>query len=175
MSKLVVNCLGEVFVDDELILGSATQKDIDSVGGDHMVWFRREADRRMTPKHAATTKLVWAMQEKLDQEGDGTVRVAYWNDALRVYSEQPTFSDDTARIAALYAAATKAGANVTVNYEEPYLDHGWKPDGRGNMVEFFGENHGRLERELDLHIPVFDETEENVLAAVKALTEALAT
>ena len=171
MSKLVINTLGEVFVDDEPTISSATQKDID----DHMVWFNREADRLLTPEHAATTKLVWAMQNKLDSEGDGTVRVAYWNDALRVYSEQLVFSDDTASIAALYAAAAKAGANVTVNYEEPHLDHGWKPDDRGALVEYFGANHGRLERELDIHIPVFDETEENVLAAVKALTEALAT
>src|SRR5574343_1270561 len=173
MSKLVVNCLGEVFVDDELIFGSASQKDIDSVGGEHIVWVGREADRLLTPKHAATTKLVLAMQDKTEKDGDGTVRVAYWQDALRVYSEQLTFSDDTARIEALYAAAAKAGANVTVNYEEPYLDHGWKPDGRGAMIEYFGEHHGRLERELDIHIPVFEETEANVLAAVKKLTEAL--
>lgn len=175
MSKLVINVLGEVLVDDELILGSATQKDIDSVGGDHIVWFGRKTNRLMTPKHAATTKLVWAMQNKTESEGNGTVRVAYWNDALRVYSEQLVFSDDTARIEALYAAAAKVGANVTVNYEEPCLDHGWKPDDRGAMIEYFGPDHGRLERELDIHIPVFDETEENVLAAIKALTEALAT
>lgn len=173
MAKLIVNRLGEVFVDDVDLIGSATLKDIESVGGDHMVWFSREADRLLTPAHAATVKLVWKMQNKLETETDGTVAVAYYNDALRVFSEQLAFVDDTARLEALYAAAAKAGANVGINYDDAYLDHGWRPDGRGAMTEYFGPDHGRMERELDINIPIFEETEENVLAAVQKLTAAL--
>jgi len=151
MDNLCINALGEVFLNDRDIAGTVNVDELarrlgrDPTNADLDAEFESQLDEGLPPDQAKVAKLVWQAQKELN---DSQFRVQYFAGAIRVSTEFVAFDDDPSAWLAIYGAASKVRAEVWIMHNSPHLDHWWDGDGK----EQFGEHHGRMETQVDVHL-----------------------
>jgi hypothetical protein len=176
--ELVVNPLGEVFLNDKLISGSINLKQLAEVVGreptedDIKKEFEDQIRVCLNPDQANRVKTIWEAQKRLN---NGQIRVWLSNELAMITTEFLAFIDEKQKWRDIYATAADAGASVEVFYEESHIDHRILDYGKPNQRDVYGENHGRTERQVSINVtavPKMKEIEEQY-HKLKTATDAM--
>lgn len=155
MSRLIVNSLGEVFINNRLIIGSISIPNLtarigrDPTPEDFTDEFQRQL-RESIPEYVHTVSLVWEAQKKFDKDS-GFVRIQFYDGALRVTTEFEFSDDETELRDRIYKAASLLKANILI------------------MDEY--EQDGRSYTKYDMNVAVWPHTMEAISHAIERVRE----
>lgn len=136
------------------------------VGRSDMGGVIAEADleRLLSPKELLTVRRTHRIQDAVN---DSRFRVwlgekhVIWLTAEFIY-----FSDEKDLEKGIRWLACQLGARVFLMIEHPHLDHSWRVDGAGKKIkatERYGEDHGRMEKQIEFAWAVYTVAEARVL------------
>jgi len=163
-NALIVNGLGEVFVNDQYIAAVSSIKITPEMTSADVQRAFNEALLSHVPDHAELIRLIWDAQAEFNND---QCRVQHWAGETRVGVEFKWFDDEGDLRAQVYAVAADLSAEILILDQSVHVDK-FMPSGATAWQ--YGKDHGRPYTQVELSIPIKDPTMEKIKKAFEDIS-----
>lgn len=177
---MIINPLGEVFLDDNCIIGSINIHDLavklgkkDVSKKDINAEFDSQAREYLNDQQYNLYKFV----SKLQDLNNSRFRIYCTSSknflpVIKMVTEFMNFVDQKEYWKELKKAVKKWGANLTELYEDKHMDHSILNYGTPEEKHVYGENHGRMERQVEVWWDITTLTKKEVKGLMDKMADA---